>query len=572
MEKNSKQIRKSQLIEIGLVLIIILLLWLIGAKAFFRVDLTSEKRYTLSTETKKVLKALPDVVYVKIYLEGELPAGFKKFRNSIKETLDEFRVYAGENLQYEFVNPSENPNPKIRNRVFEELVEKGLRPTNVMVRTEEGENSQKLLFPGAVISYKGTELPVNLLKNNVGISGEENLNNSFQTLEYELIKPIYNLSSQKLDKIAFLEGQGELNDYQVADITKELANSFQVDRGSINGKPGCLDGYKAIIVARPVLPFKEEDKLVLDQYIMNGGKVLWLVDPVNVNLDSLANGSSLALSNSINLDDQLFTYGARLNQNLVQDAQCNVIPINTAVKGSPAQFTPTPWMYYPLFSPVEELPITKGLNMIFSKFPGTIDTVGANGKIKKTPLLKTSNYTRLVNVPVFISLEETKRTPKPAEFNAGSKTVALLLEGQFPSVFRNRVASSIIPGYAAEIKKESVLTKMIVIADGDLIENEILMTPKGPVTGILGYDKYTRQTFGNKDFLLNCVQYLTDEAGLMSLRAKEFKLRLLDKQRIRQEKTKWQLVNTILPVLLVILFGLYYNRNRISRYGKQIKM
>jgi gliding-associated putative ABC transporter substrate-binding component GldG len=549
-------------------LLIVILLWVIGSKVYFRIDLTSEKRFTLTQETKTILKHLPDEIYVKVYLEGDLPAAFKKLRNSIKETLDEFRVHAGQNIQYEFINPAENPDVKARSQLYADLYSKGLRPTNIMIRGEEGTDSKKLIFPSALVSYNGVEIPVNFLKNNVGLSAEENLNNSMQTIEYELIKPIHNLTSKKIDKVAFIEGHGELNEFEVEDIYKEIANSFDIYRGAIGGKPAILNDYKAIVIARPLKEFNEADKLVLDQYIMKGGRVLWVLDEVNANADSLVNGSTFAFVNNTNLDDMLFTYGARINPSLVQDIQCNVIPVNTAVRGMQAKFDPMPWLYYPLLGPLVDHPISRSLNMVLARFPSSIDTVGANGKIRKTPLLITSPYTRLVNVPAMISLQEVRKTPTRNEMSGGQKTIAVLLEGKFASVFRNRQASAIIPGYPGDVIKESTPNRMIVVACGDMIRNDVRMTADGPVAAQLGYDRYTRQTFGNKDFLMNCIQYLTDDAGLMELRNKNFKLRLLDKQKVREEKVKWQLINTILPSVIVILFGIYYNYRRRIKYTK----
>ncbi|HEX3008847.1 MAG TPA: gliding motility-associated ABC transporter substrate-binding protein GldG [Bacteroidales bacterium] len=568
MKKVHKDIRRHHLIQVGLTLLIVILLWVIGSKVYFRIDLTSEKRFTLTQETKTILKHLPDEIYVKVYLEGDLPAAFKKLRNSVKETLDEFRVHAGQNIQYEFINPAENPDVKARSQLYADLYNKGLRPTNIMIRGEEGTDSKKLIFPSALVSYNGVEIPVNFLKNNVGLSAEENLNNSMQTIEYELIKPIHNLTSKKIDKVAFIEGHGELNEFEVEDIYKEIANSFDIYRGAIGGKPAILNDYKAIVIARPMKEFNEADKLVLDQYIMKGGRVLWVLDEVNANADSLVNGSTFAFVNNTNLDDMLFTYGARINPSLVQDIQCNVIPINTAVRGMQAKFDPMPWLYYPLLGPQIDHPISRSLNMVLARFPSSIDTVGANGKIRKTPLLITSPYTRLVNVPAMISLEEVRKTPTRNEMSGGQKTIAVLLEGKFASVFRNRQPSAIIPGYPGDVIKESTPNRMIVVACGDMIRNDVRMTADGPVAAQLGYDRYTRQTFGNKDFLMNCIQYLTDDAGLMELRNKNFKLRLLDKQKVREEKVKWQLINTILPSVIVILFGIYYNYRRRIKYTK----
>lgn len=568
MKSSNTGNRRNQLIQAVFTFLIVLLLWVIGSLVHFRLDLTTEKRYTLTNETRSVLRKLPDEVLVKVYLEGDLPAGFKKLRNSIKETLDEFRVYGGNNIQYEFINPSESKDAKIRSQLINDLYEKGLQPTELMIQGDEGSNSQKYVFPSALVSYGGVEIPVNFLKNNVGLSAEENLNNSIENIEYELIKPIYNFVTKKIDKVAFIEGHDELNEFQVEDIYQEIANSFDIYRGAINGKPGILDNYKVLVIARPQKEFSEADKLVLDQYIMKGGKVLWLMDEVNANIDSLSTGSTFAYINQTNLDDMLFTYGVRINPVLVQDYQCNIIPVNVAPRASQAQWSPLPWTYYPLIPPMVEHPVSRSLNIILARFPCSIDTVGGSGKINKTPLLITSPNTRTVNVPAMISLEEVRKTPSKNEMNGGSKTIAVLLEGTFPSVFRNRSAAAVIPGYPGDIIKESKPGKMIVVACGDMIRNDVKMTSQGPVAGKLGYDRYTRQTFGNKDFLMNCIQYLTDDAGLMNLRTKTFKLRLLDKPRIRHERLKWQLINTMLPALLVVAFGVYFNYRRKIKYSR----
>ncbi|MDP4210243.1 MAG: gliding motility-associated ABC transporter substrate-binding protein GldG [Bacteroidota bacterium] len=565
MKKN--ELKKQHIIHLGFSLAILFLITFISSRAFFRIDLTSERRYTLSDETKNVLRKLDDVVYIKVYLNGDLPIGFKKLHNGIRETLDEFRVYGRNNIQYEFINPSESNDPKIREKVYADLYQKGLQPINIQARDKEGGASEKIIFPAALITYKGVEIPVSLLSNNVSLTADENLNNSLQTVEYNLIKNIYNLTNKKTDKIAFLEGQGELDEIATGDITRELSNYFSVDRGAINGKPGVLDGYKAIIVAKPSKPFTEQDKLVLDQYLMKGGKILWFVSEVNVNTDSLGKGSTIGFINNLNIDDLLFTYGVRINPNLVQDVQCNMLPINTATPGSQPSWTPTPWLYYPLLSPIVEHPVTRNLNIIWARFASQIDTVGSNPKVKKTALLKTSTYTRLVNAPLAISLSEVKQTPVRKEFTKSNQAIAILLEGRFSSLYRNRLVRSIIPEAEASYKPESVPTRMIVVADGNMIGNDVRMTAKGPMVSALGYDKYTRQTFGNKDFIVNAVNYLTDEAGLMSLRSKEFKLRILDKSRIADERLKWQLINTLGPAVLIIILGLFYNFRRKKKYA-----
>jgi gliding-associated putative ABC transporter substrate-binding component GldG len=566
MEK--KDLKKQHIIQIGLSLVILILIAFIASKVFFRIDITSEKRYTLSSETKTILKGLNESVYVKVYLDGDLPVGFKKLRNSIRETLDEFRVYGKDNVQYEFINPSENNNIKLRNQLFSELMGKGLKPVNLQSQDKEGGSSEKIIFPGAIVSFNGIEIPISFLKNNPNLSADENLNNSIQGIEYELIQKIHLLTSKQVDKIAFIEGHGELNEYETSDITSELSNYFEVDRGIINGTMGILDPYKAIIIAKPTKPFSEADKLVIDQYVMNGGKVLWFIDEVNVNTDSLVNGSTLGLINNCNIDDQLFKYGVRINPNLIQDIQCNVIPINTAPYGEQPKWTPSPWFYLPLVSPLVDHPVTRNLNLILTKYPSQIDTVGNGGKVKKTILLKSSNFTRLVKAPLGISLAEVRNPVQQETFNSPNQTMAVLLEGQFTSLFRNRMVDNVVTGSQAAFKGESVPTKMLVVADGDLPANDVRMTAKGPMISPLGYDKYTRQTFGNKEFIANAVSFMTDESSLINLRSKEFKLRILDKQRLQEEKLKWQIINTLLPVLLIIAFGIGFNYIRKRKYAK----
>lgn len=538
-------------------------------QSLFLVDLTTEKRFTVANESKTILKNLDDIVYVKVYLEGDLPVGFKKLRNAIRETLDEFRVYAKSNIQYEFINPSENPDEKTRNSIYTDLEKKGLKGIGIKSHDKEGGETDKVIFPGAIVTYKGTDFPVKLLMNNVSLSAEENLNNSMETVEYSLIKGIYDLTNKNVAKIGFLEGQGELSNMQIADIDRELSNYYKVEPVLINGKPGTLDSYKAIIIAKPTLAFKEQDKFVLDQYIMNGGKVLWFMDEVNVNADSIASrGATVGFINDLNIDDQLFTYGVRINPSLVQDIQCNQVPIITAGTTGQPRPVPAPWLYYPLISPLVDHPITRNLNLIWTKYPSQIDTLAIPG-IHKTPLLKTSQYTKLVKAPLFIQLSEVKNKMVRSDFNKPNQTIAVLLEGRFPSLFRNRQTKDILPESTAQLKTESQPTKMIVVADGDLLANDVRMSPKGPMITPLGFDKYTNQTFGNKEFVINALDYLTNESGLMALRAKEYKLRILDRALIRDERLKWQMINIILPVLLVIAFGLFYNSSRKRRYAQQ---
>lgn len=549
------------------ILAIVFLLNFINQKVFFRLDLTAEKRYTLSNPSKTILRNLEDNVFVQVYLDGELNIPFKKFQNNIRDIMDEFSVYGKSNLQYEFVNPFEDISEKMQSKIIKELFGKGLRPTNIHHRDKEGGVSEKIIFPGAIISYKDIEIPLNLLMNNPGLGAEQNLNNSIEGLEYAFISTIKNITNTQTERIAFLEGHGELDEYAVNDISTELSKTYQIDRGQIQGQPGILDDFKAVIIAKPTKPFGEPDKFVLDQYIMKGGKVLWLLDMVQVSLDSLINGETMAFIQELNIDDMLFRYGIRVNPILLQDIQCNVIPVNVALSGNAPNFQPAPWLYYPLFGTNKEHPITQNLNFILGKFSNSIDTIEARKGVHKTVLLSTSPLSRQRKVPILISLEEIQQTPDRSAFDNRSYITGVLLEGEFESVFTNRGIGSIIDTEQESIER-SVPTGMAVIADGDVIENDFKYTPQGISVSPLGYDRFTRQTFGNKDFLVNLIQYLADDNNLMSVRARNFKLRLLDRDKIDNERSKWIIINMIIPPVLVLLFGfsfLYYRRYRYTR-------
>ncbi len=545
---------------------IIVLFNIITHNLFFRIDLTSEKRYTLSQDTKQILRNLDDIVYIRVYLEGDLNIPFKKFQDNIYDMLDEFKVYGKSNLQYEFMNPFEDESQEMQQKIIGQLYEKGLKPTNIHQRDKEGGVTEKIVFPAALISYKNTEVPLNLLLNNPGAGADQNLNNSIESLEYNFISTIKNITNKQTEKIAFIEGHGELNELEVNDISRELSKSYQIDRGIIHGTPGILDEYKAIVIAKPIGQFSEQDKFVIDQYIMNGGKALWLLDAVQVSLDSLVSGETMAFISELNLNDMLFRYGVRINPVLVQDIQCNVIPVNMALRGNPANFQPVPWLYYPLISPSENHPVTRNLNMIYCRFANTIDTIEARKTIRKIPLLSTSQMSATKKVPALISLEEVQHTPQKKNFTDSHSLVGVLLEGSFESVFKNRGLGQYFPD-PPKIKEQGKATKIAVVADGDIIRNDIRYSSQGPSIQPLGYDRFTRQTFGNKDFLVNLIQYLADDKNLLDLRGREFKIRLLDKEKLSSERSKWILINMILPSLLVMLFGILFHFIRKHRFS-----
>jgi len=570
MVKRLKSInaKTRQHLKLDIQMMSVILLAILLSFFFFRIDLTAEKRYTLSPFTKKVLKNLNDIVYVKVYLDGELNIPFRKMQQSLRETLDEFRVYGKDNLQYTFVNPFESTDAKVREDMFNQLYEKGLKPANILSNDKEGGSSEKIVFPCALIDYKGVEVPVNLLRNNPGISAEENIHNSIQSLEFELIKVISSRSKEKVEKVAFIEGHGELDEYQTKDISNEFSWYYQVDRGRIGGQPGILDDYLAVIIAKPSVRFSEQDKYVLDQYIMKGGRVMWFLDRVDISLDSLAVGSALAMINDLNLDDMLFRYGVRINPVLLQDMQCNIIPVNVALAGNNPDFRPAPWYYFPLLSAPRDHPVTKNLNMIKTEFVNTIDTIGARKGAIKTVLLKSSEFSRVVEAPLLMSLDEIRANPQRSDFGRSGLAVAIMLEGTFESVFQNRMISEIIPGPAHEYLSQSRPTAMIVIADGDVIRNDVRVTPQEIMSLQLGLDRYTQQTFGNKDFVMNAMHYLAGNEELVNLRSRDITLRLLDKVKIKEDRTFWVLMNTVLPVVVIILAGIFYNYLRKRKYAK----
>jgi len=561
MVKN-KGIKKQVVIQLIASIIIIFFINYIGSFEFARFDLTSEKRYTLSESSKNLAKNLKDVIYIRVYLDGNFPAEFKRLQQSTKEMLDEFRIYAKKNIEYEFINPSESTDDKTRNAIYRELMKKGLHPSNLQ-KKEEGGTSQQIIFPGAIFSYQEREIPLQLLKSQMGVAPEVMLNNSIQSLEYEIANTIKKLSSPYKPKVGFIEGHGELNPLEVQDITKSLSEYYLVDRKKIDGKLGSLLEYKAIIIAQPKEKFPEKDKFIIDQYLMNGGKIIWFLDGVSASMDSLGkSGITMGIRNDINLDDQLFRYGCRINHTLIQDIQAGRIPINTALMGNQPKWEYFPWLFFPLIIPSDDHPIVKNLNAIKGEFVSSIDTVAAP-LVTKTYLLKSSKYSRVLNAPVKISLQTITNLPDENQFNRSQVPIAVLLKGKFKSVFSNRIPQEISNDLGIGFKDTSKITEMIIVADGDIIRNDLSSGKAYP----LGVDKYTGQEFGNKDFVMNCVDYLCDENDLISLRSRELKVRLLDKTKIKNNRLFLQLANTCIPISVVLLIGFIIGIIRKKKYS-----
>ena len=524
-----------------------------------RIDLTEDGRYTLSAPARKILGNIRNDIFIQVYLDGDMPIPLKRLRRSVMEMLDEFRLASHRKIDYEFINPAGVKDADQREAQYNALTGKGLYPVDVQASDAEGGKTRKRIFPGMIINYNGVEVPVNFLKNDQTISSEKNIQHSIEGLEYEMIQPISTLTSDTVYKVAFLEGQGEYKEIQVADITLNLAKYFTIDRGTIGGQTGILDKYAALIVAGPEREFSEPDKLVIDQYIMNGGKVLWMLEEVAVNSDSLSySGETVALYHPLNIEDQLFRYGARINPELIQDIDCGVLFISVSSAPGHNQILPAPWLYYPLLTPNQKHPVTRNINAVLGEFTNTLDTVGLDPAIHKTILLSTSDYSRTLSPPLVISLNETEEEPSEKDFNKKNLPVAVLLEGNFPSAFRNRIVTGLVKDRNFRLKTLSRPTRMIVVADGDIIRNEVHRAGAGEVPGTLGFDRYSGQTFGNRDFIINCMNYLVDDKGLLNLRSRQVKLRLLNKSKLMSQRLLWQVINIAGPVVIVILTAFVY--------------
>jgi ABC-2 type transport system permease protein len=531
----------------------------------FRADLTEDRRYTLSTPTKNILSGIKNDIFIQVYLDGEIPIPLKRLKRSVREMLDEFRIASWRKIDYEFINPSAGSDASHRESQYQDLEKKGLVPIDLRSSDAEGGSSRKRIFPGMLVNFNGIEVPVNFL-NNSTTSYEQNILRSVEGLEYEMIQTIATVSSDTIYRVAFLEGHGEIPEIETGDITMNLAKYFTVDRGTPGGKPGILDKYAAVVVAGPEKEFNEADKLVLDQYIMKGGKVLWLLDEVSVNTDSLVFGETAGLYRPLNLEDQLFRYGVRVNPAIIQDLDCMVIRLKVTGSDGRPQLISAPWVYYPKLYPSQNHSITKNINKVKGEFANYIDTVGLDPLIHKKILLTTSQFSRTLFPPVIIRLKEAELTPTEKDYNKPNLPVAVLLDGVFTSVFKDRMAGPIIGDNSFKIKTESSVTRMIVVSDADIIRNEVNRSGSqvSPVT--LGLDKYTGQIYGNSDFIVNCLNYLVDDNGLMDLRSRELKMRLLDRSRIKAEKLKWQLINVLGPVLIVVLAGMLYGYFRKRAY------
>lgn len=566
--------KRKDLVAFVLIVASVIVLNIIGSLEFFRLDLTSEKRYSLSDVTIDLIEEIPEIVLVRVYLDGDFPGGFQRLQRETKQMLDEFRAY-NTKIQYEFIDPSTIGDEKQVQDLYEQLQYKGLKP--YQLQSSEG-GSQKLLtiFPGAIASYGDSEVAIPLLVDQFASSPENQVNSSVQNLEYALANGVKRLTTIRKPQVGFVLGHDELDTRYIASFARDLSENYNIDRInlkefrtqegessiSINDQISRMSRFDALIVAKPEKSFTDLDKFLLDQYLMNGGDVLWLIDAVHAEMDSLSKASQfLAYSNSqmLRLDDMLFKYGARVNGNLVQDLVC---------AGVSDQKSVNPWIYFPLVMPQVDHPITKSLNAIQLQFASSIDTIIAPG-IKKTFLLRSSPYTKTVAVPHMVSLQRLYDKPDENQFRQASVPMSVLLEGEFESAFKNRILPKDQDGETVSFREKSKGAKMVIVADGDIIRNQLNLVNPSLQRGTplpLGFDQFTGQQYGNQDFLLNVMDYMLDDSGLIAIRSRDLKIRLLDYQLVKSERLLWQIVNTVLPIGSVLLFGLFFTYWRKRKY------
>jgi len=534
----------------------------ISSKVFKRFDLTAHKRYTLSASATQIIENLESPITIDVFLEGEdFPPEFRRLQNETKQLLEEFSAI-NNNVVFNFVNPLEDESTRERN--IQQLSQRGLTPMQLSVQ-ESGKSSQAIIFPWALASYNDQTLLIPLVKNKIGASQQELVSNSVQHLEYAFADGFSKLINPKRRKIAILKGNQQLEDKYIANFVKKLGEYYYIapfTLDSVSSNPQktlkAINGFDLIISAKPTEAFSEGEKLVLDQYTMNGGKSLWLVDAVAMEKDSLynASGTNYAVSRDLNLTDFFFKYGVRINPYMVSTLYS--APITLAMgEGSQSQFQHLKWPYSPLAGSSSTHPIVNNLNLVKFDFANQIDTL--KNDIHKTILLETAPLTKLEGTPREVSLELVTKEQNPQSFNKGNQILAVLLEGEFNSVYTNRVKPFNIPG----AKDKSIPTKMIVIADGDVIKNDVIRN----VPQELGFDRWTGQTYGNKEFLLNTVNYLLDDNGLINIRSKEIAIVFLNQQKTATEKTKWQLINILLPLILLAGFGFVFNYFRKKKYA-----
>mgnify|MGYP000134069883 CR=1 FL=1 len=562
--------RSQSLLQFGLFCGIVLFVNILAGSFYTHFDLTEERRFTLTRPTREMLRGLKDRIYVEVLLEGEFPAGFKRLQTAAREILDDFRSESGY-LDYKFEDPLAGSREEAKSRQ-EVLKEQGIMPTSLRVN-EQGQATQKLIYPTAVVHFGAARVVVPLLENNSPtLSPEEVINNSVSLLEYKFANAIKKVLSPERLNIFFTAGHGELEELQLLDWERGLRQFYNTGHVLLDSFTQIkADQCALLVVAKPRTVFSEKDKFKIDQYVMQGGRVLWLIDRLNADLDSLRNPTARFVPTDypLNLEDMLFKYGARIQPDLVLDLQCTKIPIQVGMTGNGPQFELLPWYYHPAVLPTGRHPIVKNLDRVELRFCSSIDTIRTKTGIRKIPLLQSSRYSRLQFSPIDLNFSSIGKEADPAKFDKGMQTVGLLLEGRFSSVFENRVSADMNAGLqqiGMQFRSVSEPTRMLVISDGDVASN-FVRDPANKEYLPLGFNRFEKTTYANRELLLNAVEYLMDPTGVIEARSKEVKLRLLDTVRARQEKTMWQAINLGLPLAFLAVFGWIFMWRRKKKYA-----
>lgn len=574
--------RSKHLIQFGAGIAAIVVLNLVAARFFFRIDLTEEKRYTIAEATKKFLKNLPDQVSINIYLAGDLPPDYKRLQTSVRETLEEFKVYAGSKLSYRFIDPFAFSDQAKQKAFLDTLKAKGVRPTTVLANQKDA-RTVKAVYPGAVIYYKKYEMGTILLKNiyqnrnRNAIAEQQMINQSIENVEFNLVTAIQSIMSPRQKRIGFLYGHGELVPLRVFDLQGALRRkNYEVYNVNLPASEIIDSTLDAVVIAKPDSTFSRVDKYKIDQYIMNGGRALFFVDAVGVHMDSVMRGTgSFTFPYKHNLTDLLFRYGLRLNSNLVMDLQSSSLPMNIGRTGNQPNYKPVRWTYQPYIDNFGKHLVTKNIGMVELKMASTIDTVKAVG-IKKTPILLTSTYSRVRPTPAFVEYNEAQRKPDPSKYNQKSLPIAYMLEGSFTSMFAGQPIPTKYPyrdKHKAYKKSKSKPTQIFVCADGDFIRNgarpdrklkQIVPTQLG-----VGYIGQREVFFENRDFVINVLEYMTNNGGLIEAKNRKITLRPLDKIRIAEDGSKWQWFNMLVPPALIVFLGLVWFTFRKRRFARK---
>ncbi len=551
------------------VIFIALALFLITSRScFFRLDLTAEKRHSLSPASKNLVKEMREPLKMKLYLGGDLDANMLRLRHAVEDMVDEVNLVAKYRIEIELINPSEELEDEKRYAKYQELEQRGLSGMSVTVRDARGRMTEQVIFPWAEMYTSKITIPIRLMQPSGNYSGEQIVNLALEDIEYQIIDAIRVLNAKDIKKVAFIEGHNELQEEYVYDATEALSRYFQVDRGVLGTDPTILDGYDAIIIAKPTEPFSETDKFIIDQYIMRGGRVMWLIDGARMSNENLSTGGlSPLIAYELNLHDQLFKYGVRITPSIIEDMQCGYMPVNMARAGEQPRFESIPWFYTPLLQPSPINPATKNISAVKADFASGIEVVGdTSSSVKKEFLLISSNASHITFAPAEIDVTKAVTLEPEEYFDRAYIPVAVSMQGSFPSVFTHRmVPTGIDP---VDIIQNSVDTKMIVVADGDIIRNEVEVDNQQMYLVPLGYDRVTKQTHGNKDFIVNSMLYLTDDEGVMELRNRTVALRLLNRAVVESKRTQWILINTLVPIALIILLGSVYLFYRHRKYTK----